>query len=151
MSSFQIFVKAGPQKSDTYLRRRNVFKSSIFLLSRLITSFKMFSCSVVEKWKLSLFVIFYSVRLILGCCSYFLIAISTGFFKPWFSFEYSFVLIPSEWIAFSKKLLHELATLDTSEITFYQWYFRKNFRKSVRQKWVQSFPEFLVVGEIIQI
>ena len=30
--------------------------------------------------------------------------------------EYSFVLIPSEWIAFSKKLLNELASLDSSEI-----------------------------------
>ena len=47
---------------------------------------------------------------------YFLIAISTGFFKPRLSFESSFVLIRSEWTAFSKKLLKGLAILDSSEI-----------------------------------
>ena len=47
--------------------------------------------------------------------SYFLIAILTGFFKPQLSFECSFILIPSKWIAFSKILLNEFETLDLSE------------------------------------
>ena len=85
---------------------RNVFKSSIFLLSRLI-SFKMFSWSTGEKWKSSLLIIFLLIRFILGCYSNFLIAISSGF---------SFALIPSERIAFSNKLINEFATLDSSEI-----------------------------------
>ena len=49
-------------------------KVPIFLLSRLIISFEMLSCSVGEM-KLSLIEIFLLIRFILGCCSNFLIAI----------------------------------------------------------------------------
>ena len=48
--------------------------------------------------------------MMLGCCSNFLRAMLM------FSFECSFVLVPNEWIAVSKKFLNELTSLDSSEI-----------------------------------
>ena len=69
-----------------------------------------------SEMKVILLVIFLLIRFILGCCSNFLIAISTEFFKSQSSLECSFALIPNERIAFSNKLLNELANLDLSEI-----------------------------------
>ena len=87
ISSIRIFATIGLQISDTSLRRKAgmFLKVQFFFLSRLIISFKMLSYSVGKKWKLSLLVTLLLIRLILGLCLNFLIAISSGFFKPQFS------------------------------------------------------------------